>query len=526
MASMVGKLLGLSVDEKILPVDEEGAYDDASADDKFALVHIPKLRPEARCRLGELALEPLEASLLEMDDKKSWRALDFHNWIWEYAAGGDVQSAVRVAAGGLGDVDMRDEIYAQLMVCARAPDAPKFVARCWHLVCACVMTFPPSDVLANYVFHFLRERGSANRAAGNYAAFSAVALAGVLEAGAAYAATPSAVDLAAYGKREPVVVRVERVDGVAITEALPLPPHVNCGRVAEILGGLFLELKDDRASTFGLVLCVGDGEARPLGPGEFLGDVLAGLDDDAFRLVFRRVVTYEGEPRNASDEAFEVLNYLECEDAAINEGSLAFPRATENALAALALRVSLGDDAPEAAEALADLDIGLELREFFPPARALDAAADLAAAVAPDLASFRGRAPRELRRDFVDRVKGHALYGAHVFRCGLAADDAQGADALALAAALPDEYVRVAVNARGVSLLDARDASKTHRFFPRNAVRSWERPAPDRVLLRVADDHVALTTPNAPGLVAALRAYVAHVSPTPVTPRTPRSLPQ
>lgn len=531
MASLVGKLMGLSVDEKVLPAgDLAEGFDVGGGDDRYALWHVPALRPTVRRRLVAVALEPLEESLTALDEETAWRALDFHNWLWEYAAGGDVECARQLVEGGLAESAVRDEIYVQILVAINGADAPNFVDRCWHLLCAVVMTFPPSDELANYAFYFL---GEARDARWDYASFCRVALAGVLEAGAAYMVAPSAADLATYATRPPVVARVERVDGVAVTEGLPLPPHVDCGRVAAILGSLFLELTDDRASTFGLVVVADGAEPRPLAPGDFPGDVVRDLGGAAdFRFVFRRLVCYEGEPRNASDETFELLNFLQCEDDVVHEGRLTIDDATAGRLAALALTLEereAGGGAARfqtAADLEAGLTCGLALGAFFPPDRARVAVADLAALALPHLGALVDASARELRRDFVDACKGHALYGAHVFACTLGVGADQGAAALELAARMPDGRVDAAVSARGLRLLDPRDHAATLRYVPRNDLRDWTRPAPGRVALKVAgdDDALVLATPNAAGLVAALNANVANVSPTPL--KSPRPSPR
>ena len=71
-------------------------------------------------------------------------------------------------------------------------------------------------------------------------------LEGMLSSGAS-GFVPSVEEIQAYKERPPILATISLVDGMVLTEELPVTPDLNSGKVVEICAQ-FLELVDERAA--------------------------------------------------------------------------------------------------------------------------------------------------------------------------------------------------------------------------------------------------------------------------------------
>ena len=518
--SGVRRLVGEKDEGRVVPVEEDGAglgetyAPDECARDCYELARYGGLRRESR-HLLRMASDPLEQSLTELGEALDEAALELHDKIWAYATATAPRPELGAAVveRGLQTEALRDEIYCQIMALATGNPIVRSLDALWKLFCACAVTFPPSHELAKYCFHFCYTCDKREpRPSHDYASFGATAMLGCLEAGAAYAVAPSAEDMAAYDERPPCVIAVELADGSPLAPRFPVTPQTPASKVAEILGRVFLQLKDNRAATFGLFV-VADGDSIPLGRSDYPGDAARGWAPPP-HVVYKRLALFADEPSRSSDATFEMLTYAQAEDAVLNEGCLPVSDAAAAELAAFGLAVSLGEDVPTTVDGLLAME-DITIAEFFPPRFEQTPPAELAKkalARLPDPATPL----RVLHRSFVDVVKKLDLYGAHFFRARLdAGHAAQSAAAIEIARRLPDDGVLVAVNALGLWLFDPVDHAKLLDRYARNEVCSWERPDARVVAVKVqraGDDAATFVfgdrSPGAAaGLAASLDAY-------------------
>ena len=529
--------LGREDGARVVPAAEDDGAAFSTEECKKAHYALPYFHGLRRESLGclEMSSQPLEQSLVHLSEALNEEALDIHDKIWAYSTATAFRAdlAATVVQKGLQEPQVRDEVYCQLMVMATGNPIQRSVDAVWKLLCACAVTFPPSALLARHVCHFCLDRSRAPAPSHDYARFCLTALEGSLEAGAAYAVAPSVEEMAAYDLRPPVLAKISLVDGTPLAETFPVTPGVDAGKVAEICGRLFLELRDNRTATFGIFVeapaDAGGGTKspppRPLARTEYLGDAPAGST-----FVYKRLALYGDEPTKSEDAAFEHMTFLQAEDAVVADGSLPVSDADAATLAAFSVVVCLGDDAPTTVDGLAGLDDGISLVEFFPPRFARADPRDLAAAVVrklPDPAT----PVRVLHRSYVDVAMRQPLYGAHFFAVRVdPAHPDQSVKAIEAAAVLPADDAILAINARGLSLFHPSDLStKPLVFVPFGDVRAWERPDLGYVHVRARRDDdpdarfvFAAVEPGADqGITAVLDAYVRPRQDPPI-PRTPR----
>ena len=146
--------------------------------------------------------------------------------------------------------ELRDEIYIQMMKQLTQNQVAASILKGWQLMCMCTSTFPPTTSFENFLLNFMITQSKKHGIVGNYAAYCMRTLQGMLEAGAS-GFLPSIEEIMAYDERPPVLATIALVDGMILTEDLPVTPDLNAGKVAEICAQ-FLELEDERADTFGI----------------------------------------------------------------------------------------------------------------------------------------------------------------------------------------------------------------------------------------------------------------------------------
>ena len=107
------------------------------------------------------------------------------------------------------------------------------IAKGWQVMCMCVSTFPPSIDFEDYVLNFMLGQCEKRGAVRNYARYCLRTLEGILEAGSS-GFVPSVEEIQAYKKRPPILATISLVDGMVLTEELPVTPDLNSGKVVEI----------------------------------------------------------------------------------------------------------------------------------------------------------------------------------------------------------------------------------------------------------------------------------------------------
>ena len=194
----------------------------------------------------------------------------------------------------------------------------------------CVSTFPPSDDLRDYLVNFLLAQAEKRGAVRNYAKYCSRALDGILESGAS-GFVPATDEIEAYAKRPPILATIRLVDGMVLSEDLPITPDLNAGQVVEICANM-LELDDERAETFGVfVVDLGHDAAlgpdpdasrshaglprtpKPLRNDDYLGDqvVLWSRKKRGFQFVFKRKIFLPSQTGPSEDAMYARLNFLQ-----------------------------------------------------------------------------------------------------------------------------------------------------------------------------------------------------------------------
>ncbi|KAJ8602497.1 hypothetical protein CTAYLR_001247 [Chrysophaeum taylorii] len=394
-------------------------------------------------------------SLLELDPENNRVALQIHKCLLGYMGDKSMAFPATLAQDvlqkGLDPKTpaIRDEIYMQVMKQLTSNPTAESIARGWQMMCMCVATFPPSIDLENYVVNFLLAQREKRGAVRNYAKYCLRTLEGMLESGASGFA-PSVDEIGTYKDRPPILATISLVDGMVLTEDLPITPDLNCAKVCEICAQ-FLELSDPRhVDTFGIFVydlprdeALGaDPDAdkpfadlertpRPMRGDDFMGDIIVqkSRQKRSFKFVYKRKIFLPSQNGPSDDEMFSRLVYLQAEDDVINNGTIAV-KDEEQALklAAISLSVAMGDDFTNDPEDLLALE-GPSVLDFLPPKfRSLDpdeVAKNLVALRGPlgvaDVAGADEDAQTEfvnaLQRTFVEEVCDLELYGSHLFYC-------------------------------------------------------------------------------------------------------------
>jgi hypothetical protein len=143
---------------------------------------------------------------------------------------------------------------------------------------------------------------------------------------------PSVEEIQAYKERPPVLATVELVDGMLLTEELPVTPDLSVGKVVEICTH-FLELTDPRSDCMGIFVYdiapdpeskIPDPDAdkpyadlertpRPLRNEDYMGDVIVqkARQKREFKFVFKRKIFLPSHNQTSEDNMFSRLVYLQ-----------------------------------------------------------------------------------------------------------------------------------------------------------------------------------------------------------------------
>ena len=381
---------------------------------------------------------------------------------------------------GLETPELRDEIYLQMMKQLTQNQVAASILKGWQLMCMCISTFPPTTGFENFLLNFLILQSKLHGIVGVYARYCLRTLQGTLEAGAS-GFLPSIEEIMAYDERPPVLATIALVDGMILTEDLPVTPDLNAGKVAEICAQ-FLELEDKRADTFGIfVYDLGlSGEddlvedlpiadlprtPKPLKDDDYLGDQVVqwSRKKRLFKFVFKQKICVP--PFSPSDDPMmSRLVYLQAEHEAMVVGLLGFEdEATVAELAATSLVVALSDEFPRDETSLAAME-DPTLLEFLPLSWRSKGAEYWASKILPYRAKLgvtaaegdededaMGAIIAELQESFVSTVSEHELYGAHFF---YTRKMAVHGDAPELVRGLPRDLT-FAINYAGVFVYDS-----------------------------------------------------------------------
>ena len=405
--------------------------------------------------------------------------------------------------------ELRDEIYIQMMKQLTQNQVAASILKGWQLMCMCTSTFPPTTSFENFLLNFMITQSKKHGIVGNYAAYCMRTLQGMLEAGAS-GFLPSIEEIQAYNERPPILATIALVDGMILTEELPVTPDLNSGKVAEICAQ-FLELQDERVDTMGIfVMDLGkdpksksDPDAgkpyvdlprtpKPLRSDDFLGDAMVqwSRKKRLFKYVFKRKIYLAAQNTPSEDPMFARLNYLQAESDTIMVGRLGFEDEDKVAeLAATSIAVALSDGFPRDEASLAAME-DPTLLEFLPlswrskgekywASKILPYRAKLGVTAAEGDEEAIGGIIAHLQETFVTTVSEHEKYGSHFF----VTHKLKYPDMASIVKDMPDDMT-IAFNETGMYLLDSKEflakgaISGSHLHMFGWVSRSFARPHP------------------------------------------------
>jgi len=103
----------------------------------------------------------IKTSLTQLDQQNAKSAVKIHRSILGYCGDRPNPSpdslAYEIISNGVTQVEMRDEIYLQIMKQLTGNEDPQSRARAWKLLALCLQCFPPSGDLENYLHIFVRQ---------------------------------------------------------------------------------------------------------------------------------------------------------------------------------------------------------------------------------------------------------------------------------------------------------------------------------------------------------------------------------
>jgi myosin heavy subunit len=477
------------------PLEDDGAYEDATKQaeernakaeqKKYAFSNYPSLRTpddfakgvllqKRKLKEGMLKWQQtlIPRSLTELEPENSKIAVQVHKSLLGYMGDKSMAFPATLAQDilqkGLEQPQLRDEIYLQVMKQLSSNPTADSIAKGWQVMCMCVSTFPPSMEFELYLLNFMHEQKKKKGAVRNYAKYCHRTLDGILASGAS-GFVPSVEEIQAYKERPPVLATVELVDGMLLTEELPVTPDLSVGKVVEICTH-FLELTDPRSDCMGIFVYdvppdpesnIPDPDAdkpyadlqrspRPLRNEDFMGDVIVqkARQKRDFKFVFKRKIFLPAHNEPSEDNMFSRLVYLQAEDEVITQGKL--PIKSEESvvkLSSISYRVALDVDWPADAQAMCDSE-DCPCIDFIPVDwRGAKEPLEWANLLLAQRDALLAQAPEELQQVFVEEVWSHELYGAHFFDVHKLNNDS------AIAQALPTD-LKIAFNANGMWVFD------------------------------------------------------------------------
>eukprot|EP00968_Pinguiococcus_pyrenoidosus_P014517 scaffold1311_cov256-Pinguiococcus_pyrenoidosus.AAC.38 len=434
----------------------------------------------------------ISKSLLELDTNMQKLAVQVHKALLGYM--GDKQMsfpatlAQDILQKGLENIPLRNEIYCQVMKQLSSNPKPESIAKGWQMMCMCVSTFPPTIDFENYLLNFILKKVESRGAVKNYAKYCLRALEGMLTSGAS-GFVPSVEEIQAYKERPPILATVELVDGMVLTEDLPVTPDLNVQKVLEICTH-FLDLSDPRADTMGIFVYDIENDdpnqedpfanmpyadlprtPRPLRNEDYLGDVLVqkARQRRNFKFVYKRKIALPQQAGPSADPMYNRLIYLQAEDDLISTGNLLVTSEEHVAeLAALSIAVAMPDEGfPRSVDALVNIDVP----EFIPPNwRHTKSAEEWAQLILGGASRVGANAPDadldDLQLKLIHVASQHPYYGAHWFYCHRVNDQPE------IVAAMPRDLV-IGFNADGMHILDAGEGRAALATFGYADIYRW-----------------------------------------------------
>ena len=382
---------------------------------------------------------------------------------------------------GLEFPELVDEIYIQLCKHLTHNPRPEGAVRAWQLLCMCVGTFPPSRDFEFFLMNFILEFKTGAGAVGNYARYSLRRLEGIINSGPS-GFVPSVDEISSYKERPPILATISLVDGVALTEDLPITPDLNVAKVLDICNH-FMELQDDRMIYFGIfVEDLDDPDApvvsahsddappyaglpktpRPLQNENFMGDVVTVKvrHNQPFRFVYKRKLYIRNMDGPSEDPMFERLCFLQAQDSVLNNDVPVDSEDEAAKMAAISMVAEFGGDFEEAQDYLLEMNVAdfvpSDWRDKLEP----EAWADKVLEHTGELVELE---PEELQRKYVDICKEHPLYGTCFFHVRRHKFPEQFDD-------FP-EHVLIALNSEGLHFLN--EAKETLKSFGYADIYRW-----------------------------------------------------
>jgi myosin heavy subunit len=215
---------------------------------------------------------------------------------------------------GIETMQIRDEIYAQLIKQLTDNGRSESLAKGWQLMCMCVSCFPPTSEFESFLLHFILIKENSPGAVSNYAHYCLRTLEGVLSTGSASGFVPSVDEIAAYKERPPILATLYLVDGTPFAEDIPVTPDFDVAKVLEMCYP-WLELSSKYVDSLGIFV-VDEGPMqlyesmegqelwdsvpitpRPLQNSEFMGDIVVQRSRQKrnFRFVLKKKVFLNSE---------------------------------------------------------------------------------------------------------------------------------------------------------------------------------------------------------------------------------------
>lgn len=467
-------------------------------------------------------------SLIKLDDREHVKlAIRIHKALLGYM--GDKQMsfpatlAQDILTKGLECPAIQDEIYMQIMKQLSHNPKPESIAKGWQVMCMCVSTFPPSQEFKNYLLNYILDKCMTRGAVRNYAKYCLRSLEGMLQSGAS-GFVPSVEEIQAYKERPPILATIELVDGMVLTEELPVTPDLNVAKVLEICTH-FLDLQDERKDTMGIFVydvppsedspqqddpAAGQAYAdlertpRPLRNEDYMGDVIVqkARQRRNFKFVFKKKIFLESQQSPSEDQMYERLMYLQAEDEVICTGNIRIEdEAKLIRLCAISMAVAL-DHIPETVQGLVDND----LLEFIPAsARDRYSVENWADKILSQKDDVMSMSTVDCQLEFVEAVQDHPFYGTHFFHVHKLNNSPE------IVAQLPVDLT-IAFNESGLHVLDT--ATMTTRLeFGYSEIYRWGGSSSQFSLIIWNQDtestfELILTTAQAPDMAAIILDFI------------------
>lgn len=333
---------------------------------------------------------------------------------------------------GIETLEIRDEIYVQLIKQLTDNGRSESLAKGWQLMCMCVSCFPPTSDFESFLLHFILMKENSPGAVANYAHYCLRTLEGVLATGSASGFVPNVDEIAAYKERPPILATLYLVDGTPFAEDIPITPDFDVGKVLDMCYP-WLELSSKYVESLGIFV-VDDGPLpsyeqmegqelwdsvpitpRPLQNSEFMGDVVVqrSRQKRRFRFVLKKKVFLNSEAFvQPEDLMYLRLLYLQAEDEIIINGNLPFD-SLQDILEFASISIAVGlDGIPSSVDDL----VADGVEEFIPVSwRDERTPEEWASLILEKASEYNREDVEDLQWRFIQKAQTHPHYGSHFF---------------------------------------------------------------------------------------------------------------